>query len=88
MFLTLGLGLAGAFADAATGRFVSAAGVVASSSVRESVPDGPLPIDVKLHLTGQMIDNRIQVLSGVQDSLVHVGKRTRKISDVWSLIET
>jgi hypothetical protein len=83
LLVPLGLGLAGVFADGATGRMVSFAGMAASASGNRS--SSPVPVDVTLHVTGRFGGGHLKTLSGDQESIVHSGKRPTTISDKWTL---
>jgi hypothetical protein len=48
---------------------------------------GPLPVDVTLHITGQLGEGRLRMLSGDQEEVVHDKAHPRTVSsDKWSLV--
>jgi hypothetical protein len=91
LFLPLGLGIGAGFIGGAVGgtpgRIVGLSISVTSLvvSLARSRHSGPSPADVSLHIDGKVADSRLQTLSGDQEVIIR-GKRTRTISDKWSLI--
>jgi hypothetical protein len=91
LFMPLGLGIGAGFIGGAiggtpgriVGLSISATSLVIT--LLRSHHSGPLPADVGLHIEGKLADNRLQTLSGDQEVVIH-GKRTRTISDRWSLV--
>jgi hypothetical protein len=91
LFMPLGLGIGAGFIGGAIGGTpgrivgisISATSLVVTL-LRSSHPASE-PADVSLHIDGKLADSRLQMLSGDQEVIVH-GKRTRTISDKWSLI--
>lgn len=46
----------------------------------------PVPTDVTLHMSGRVIDGHLQAVSGDEEYVSHVKRRTRTASDQWSLV--
>ncbi len=92
LFMPLGLGIGAGFIGGAIGGTpgrivgisISATSLVVS--LVRSRHSGPQPADVSLHIEGKLADGRLQSLSGDQELVVHASKRTRTITDKWSLV--
>jgi hypothetical protein len=84
--IPLGLGVAGTFRGTATGRVVGIASLCVSAVSALRRPHGPQPADVKLHLAGELMDGRLQKLSGDQENVVRPGKHATTFSDRWILV--
>jgi hypothetical protein len=85
-----GLGILGNAVGGTPGRIagISATVVLAAVAyVRGRHSGRPQSVDVTLHITGQLANGRLQMLSGDQQEIAHEKKKTRTyFSDKWSLV--
>jgi hypothetical protein len=64
-----------------TGKVSLGAGL--SGIVDFSGASGPTPTDVKLHLTGELRDGRLKMLSAEQEDTIHGNRGSRKLIEDW-----
>jgi len=83
-----GVGIVAAVIGGRTGTIVGVATGAAALVLRFAHGrSGPLPVDVTLHITGQLTESRLRMLSGDQEEVVHGKEHPRTVSsDKWSLV--
>lgn len=86
VLISAGVGAAAGAIGGTAGRLVGPAFTVGSLRMATHNRPGPLPTDVKLHVSGQVADGRLRTLSGDQEYVVQVKKHPRTFSDKWSLV--
>jgi hypothetical protein len=85
---TLGLGILGGAVGGTPGRIVGVSSTVVLAAVaRRRGHSGPSPLNVKVHLSGQLTEGRLSTLAGDQEESIHSGGHTHALlSDKWSLV--
>jgi hypothetical protein len=84
--LAPGVGLTGALIGGTTGRVVALSGLVTSTVIGRHSSPSPERTNVTLHVTGHLVNGRLQTLSGDQENTVHARRQTNTFSDKWSLV--
>ena len=85
---TVGLGILGGAVGGTPGRIVGvSATVVLAAVARRRGTSGPSPLNVKVHVSGQLAGGRLSTLAGDQEESIHSGGHTHALSsDRWSLV--
>lgn len=84
--IPVGLGLIGGAIGGTTGRIAEVAGTGATAVAMNRRHSGPIPVDIKLHITGHLVNGRLRTISGDQEIDAHAGKHSNTFSDKWSLV--
>jgi hypothetical protein len=84
--ISTGAGIAAGEIGGTTGRIIRPIVTVSSILIASRSHSGPQPIDVTLHVTGQLADGRLQRLSGNQQYTVAQKEHSRVVSDQWQLV--
>jgi hypothetical protein len=86
VLLAPGIGLTGALIGGTAGRLIALGGLARSAVIANHSVPRPVRTDIKLHITGQLADGRLQVLYGDQENSMHARGHDQTFSDKWSLI--
>lgn len=86
ILLPLAAGFAGGAIGGVAGSAVGVAGAATPAVMASRGGAKPLPVDIALHVMGQLANGHLQTISGDQEEVVHSGKQTHTISEKWSLI--
>jgi hypothetical protein len=85
-----GTGLVAAAVSGTTGRIIAVGAGATALAVQwvanRRAHSGPVPVDVKLHVTGELAQGHLRRISGDQENTVGAGRRARTFSDKWSLV--